>query len=533
MTHLRPSTAAEGPVPGGEAKTAAPLQWTGHALVDVGIAGLLAFAQRAAPADLILEDLDAAADLMVERYYGGRMLSYLTCVFMNASFVQPRERPDTREAFISRYLRAHRAGPDPEVAGQRCVFSGAPATSPMVRTHLPLFSGEGVLNFRPNGTASVPVAGAYVVALMFLPLAARRSEGRLLAVHADDPALTVRFARRYLEDNRRLLSLHLPAERELILPGCERELPAWDQVKKQYKYADAKGPRSLVIADLADLAVEAMPSDLRPEPSALTAYLLSNSGQGPSLEIFVVPSGVISFILQARSAPTREAWQAVAEGFRPVKEARTKDREDPGRGQKAGRVAAAAAPGRPGWSRNPAFEDLCAIFESGFTDRQAASTWLRRHVLGRIERQKKVVYATPRSRSWALAGLFLEEVLGMNKGEIEAVQGFADKLAGWIESKNDRKLHHALAFERPRELRAHLLRVQRESAKGELLFGMDEYARVWLHPDRDEYLVRDLVCLRVVERLHALGWYSQHPEEDLEAGQSEAPEEALEEEAGS
>jgi hypothetical protein len=502
-----------------------PLDWTGHALVDVGLAGLLAFANKKESAALTLEDLDAAADFMTESYYSRRLLSYLTCVFMNASFVQANEGREKRDAFIHQYLRAHRAAPHPDVAGQRCVFSGELATSPMVRTHLPLFSGEGVLNFRPNGETAVPVAGAYVVALMFLPMAARRAEGRLLAVHADDPALTLRFARLYLEDNRRLLRLAFPTERAPVHSGYDRELAAWDSVKKVYKYADVKGPRSLVIADLAGVALAALPSDLRSRPSALTAYLLSSSGQGPSLEIFGIPSGVVSFVRLARGAATNEAWQAIAERFRPVNASGDDDQETAGGkgGQKVGRAALNAVPGRPGWSRNPAFEDLCRIFDSGFTDGRAAAAWLRRYVLGRIQRQRTVAYEATRSRAWALADLFLQEVMGMNKGEIEAVRLFADKLARWINAKNDRKLHHALAFERPRDLRRQLLRIQRESAAGELLFGLEEFAAVWLHPDRDEYLVRDLVCLRVVERLHALGWYSENPDEVLEGREAGVP----------
>jgi hypothetical protein len=506
-----------------------PLAWTGHALADVGLAGLLAFANKKEPSDLTLADLDAAAEFMIENYYDGRLLPYLTCVFMNASFVQANEGRQKRDAFKNQYLRAHRAGPHPDVAGRRCVFSGEPATSPMVRTHLPLFSGEGVLNFRPNGETTVPVAGAYVVALMFLPMAARRAEGRLLAVHADDPALTLRFARLYLEDNRRLLWLALPTERAPVHPGYDRELAAWDSTKKRYKMADVKGPRSLVIADLAGVAMAALPSDLRPRPSALTAYLLSNSGQGPSLEIFGIPSGVVSFVQRARGAGTSEAWKAVAERFRPVNAPGGDELEaaEGQRGKKGGKAAPNAVAGRPGWSRNPAFEDLCAIFDSGFTDQHAAAAWLRRYILGRIQRQKTVVYEATRSRAWTLADLFLQEVMGMDKGEIDAIRLFADKLAGWIDSKNDRKLHHALAFERPRELRGQLLRIQRESTNGPLLFGLEEFAGVWLHPERDEYLVRDLVCLRVVEKLHELGWYSENPDEILEGQEAGAPAEEI------
>src|SRR5437762_2783862 len=127
----------------------AGLRWTGHWLVDVGAAGLCAFAKRERPEDLTLEDLDAASDFLVQTYYQAKLGTYLSCVFMNASFVQPNEGKEKRAAFIRQYLRAHRASPDPRVAGSRCTFSGAPATSALVRSHLPLFSGEGVLNFRP------------------------------------------------------------------------------------------------------------------------------------------------------------------------------------------------------------------------------------------------------------------------------------------------------------------------------------------------------------------------------------------------
>ncbi len=487
------------------------LHWTGHALVDVGIAGLCAFANCQRPEDLTLEHLDGASAFMEEHYYGGKLNAYLPCVFMNASFVQPKETPETRQAFITRYLRAHRAEPHPTVRGQACVFSGAPATSPLVRTHLPMFSGEGVLNFRPNGTTSVPVAGRYVVAIMFLPFAGLRSEGRLLAIHTDSPALTLRFARRFLENNRKLLALPLPTVRAVVHAKYDREIPSWDAPKKKYKFADAKGPRSLVVSDLTAIAREAFPSDTRPEPIALTAYLVSNAGQGPSLDIFQIPSGVIAFVVRAASAPTRKAWQAVAERFRPVSDRDAAD-EGPARHAKA-KKGAPPPKGRAGWSRNPAFEDLCGIFDGGFTDQALAGRWLQRHVLGRFERKDGTIFRGSESRSWGLARLFLEEVLGMNKGRIEVIRCFADKLADWVNQKADKKLLHALYYGKLSALDYRLRRVQQESASGKLLFGLDEYRDVWLHEDGDRYLVRDLITIRVVERLYELGYYRTHPED--------------------
>ena len=110
----------------------------------------------------------------------------------------------------------------------------------------------------------------------------------------------------------------------------------------------------------------------------------------------------------------------------------------------------------------------------------------------------------------------------MNKSRIEAIRSFADKVAGWIDGTNDRKLLYALSFDKPWELRGALLRAQRESAKADLLFGLDEFSDVWLSQDGDEYLVRDLVCLRVVERLHALGFFAAHPETIATSLQQEA-----------
>lgn len=489
----------------------ARLKWTGHVLVDVGVAGICAFARKQSPEDVTLEDLDAVSEFLAETYYQEKLGTYLSCVFMNASFVQPKERREKKQRFYERYLRAHRAAPDPMVEGQKCVFSGLEATSPLVRTHLPLFSGESVINFRPNGTTWVPVAGPFIVAIFFLPMASRRSEGKLLCVYPEEDELLLRFARHNLDHNKRLISLALPTSKALIHSGYDRELPSWDAGKKRYKYADAKGPRSLVISDLFEIATRT--SGFESESSPVTAYLLSNSGQGPSLETFELPGGVVSFVLQAGSSvSTRMAWANIARRFRPVKAPSADGDESPvGKRRKA---AEASPPGRPGWSKNSAFEDLCTIYESGFTDRQAARRWISRHVLGRIQvdRVGSSLEET-NARSWALADLFLKEVLTMKAARVDAIRAFADKLAAWIEAKNDRKLYRSLVMEKHSRVRQELLRVQRESAVGgTALFGLDEYATVWLHEDGDEWLVRDLLTIRTIESLADSGYLQAHKE---------------------
>jgi len=69
------------------------------------------------------------------------------------------------------------------------------------------------------------------------------------------------------------------------------------------------------------------------------------------------------------------------------------------------------------------------------------------------------------------------------------------------------------------ELRRSLLRAQQDGAKGgALLFEYDEYARVWLHEDGygGERLVRDLICIRVVERLYQQKFFDENPDAVIE-----------------
>ena len=75
----------------------------------------------------------------------------------------------------------------------------------------------------------------------------------------------------------------------------------------------------------------------------------------------------------------------------------------------------------------------------------------------------------------------------MKAARIESIKKFADKLADWIAGKNDKKLYKSLMLKKVQNLRRSLCQVQQDGAKGgNLLFGLDEYAAVWLHEDGDQ-----------------------------------------------
>jgi CRISPR-associated protein Cst1 len=518
------------------------LHFTGHPLADVGVATLCAMTGKEEPEALTLEDLDEVSRELGGYYFSGVMTSYLSCVFMNAEYVQPgtgKDKQRKRADYATRVLSAHRAPADEGARQLRCAYSGEPATHLVHRSQVPMLTGEDVLNFFPAGRGALPVAGPYLVAVQAVPMGGRRAEGRLLIAHSDDAELTLAFARRYVADNRRLLNLarlnKLPAIKGPH-PELEREHGAKAAGKEEgataAKYPDAKGPTSLVAADLLELAAARGAAD---KLASVTVYVMSNSGQGPSLAIYPIPSNLVRFLVLAGRAETRAAWQSLVarswrDPWREEAESENISPSDSPTGRRKGGAKGRAkprpdVPGGPGRSRNEALDDLFPIFESGFTDSRAARRFVARHLLRKIRwdagarggtgRQAGTL-ESPSLINWPMTALFLKEVLGMDAKRVERIREFADHLATHIADTNDRPLFRDLVFGRYAwEVRNALTKAQRDEAreKNRLLFGLQEYLDVFEADEAvgmaDWSLVRDLVSIRLVESLHERGFFQE------------------------
>ena len=195
------------------------LKYTGHALVDVGVATITAFSGKQRPEELTERDLDNIADYIETEYVRNPLKSFLTVAFPNSGFTQPayEKQPQKRRIYAERVLRSYRAdAPRLEVP---CVFTGEPAVAVSFdvkgelkpghtfRQHIPLITGEGVINFHPYGVMGLPVSGEAMLALQAFPLGCAKCGGRLLAVHSDNEEITLHFAASFLESNRRALQL--------------------------------------------------------------------------------------------------------------------------------------------------------------------------------------------------------------------------------------------------------------------------------------------------------------------------------------
>lgn len=107
----------------------------------------------------------------------------------------------------------------------------------------------------------------------------------------------------------------------------------------------------------------------------------------------------------------------------------------------------------------------------------------------------------------------------MAHGRIEAIRSMGDALAEYVQSADDSKFFRGFTREdRPAHFRALLRRANIGSIKAGMspLFDLDAYVMTF-HPDlfeqdeagsRDWYLTRDLVSIRMTERLFAAGFFA-------------------------
>lgn len=480
--------------------------FTGHPLVDVGIAAITAFLGKRDPAEVSETDLEAVADYMAEHYVVNPLKSFLTVAFPNSGFVQAayERAPAKRAEYAERVLRAFRAG-TPTLSDEQCVFTGKPAVAVPLdvydrlqpgrafRQHVPLLTGEDIINFHPYGNVGLPISGTALLALQALPLGCAKVQGRLLAVHADDPDLTLRFVRRFLERNRKLIH-------DAQLAG-ESKIPE-----------PAHTVGTLLVGTLLEIEMERLEADEEHgRPTSITAYHLSNSGKSPDLDIYHLPLEVSGFLRSVSLPQYRFAWDALRQRGWEITQARRRKTED-------------ATPPR----YNTLYEDLLRLPE-------AADAFIRTYFL-RVPRRRTrsgdptstySIRSEAHLVSWNLTELLLRAVVHMEKSRIEHIRAMGDTLAAYVQAENDRRLFHVLlTSNRYGEVRVALIKAsQAQIRRGRPpLVGFDQFVAVFEEgedlPYDDWRLARDLVLIRMIEQLHAAGWIKSHaaeiPEPQLE-----------------
>lgn len=483
------------------------LSYTGHPLYDVGVATVTAFVRKRDPAMVTPADLEAVADFIEREYQREPLKSFLGVAFTtNAWFNQPAfaNQPQKRKDYARRLLRSLDQGS----SGERCVFTGEPATAVAFsdklpagrafRQHVPLLTGEDVINFYPWGDAGLPVAAKAILCLQAFPLGCAKCGGRLLAVHSDNPDLIYDFARAFLEYNRRVLDLAQKAGRT--------------------KMPEARSSaKTLVIETLLEIERRRWEEAQDRRPSSVTAYLLSNSGQSnpldernPPLEIYHLPLEITGFLFSLVSDTYRSEWNAITErAWQIVLPAKTKAKR-----KKKG----TDEPGGDRPRRNFLYEDLFNLPDN-------VRKFVRRYLLripvrNQREDDPRRLYSLRDEASlvsWKLTELLLREVIGVDKERIEQIRDLGDRLAAYVSTENDRRFFTAFFSERNYDLfrnaliKANLAHVKRGNPP---LITLEPYIQVFEEGNEVAgpawRLARDLVLIRMIEQLYNLGWLGRN-----------------------
>jgi len=459
-------------------------KWTGHPLVDMGIATLTAFSELDNPEQLTGEHLEKFAEYAEQAYFSPLLSGYLTVLF-TTNFLNPSWKPDKKKQHVKNLLRSYKLNGDEDLPP--CTFCGRSSIRlPYLnadrgflayRDLIPMLSGEAVINFFPKGRFGLPVCGLCTVAIQALVIGAPYCEGKALIIYSDNPLLLLNIVKMWLPEQRARIQLSL----------ASGEKPKWS--RPLTRVIDA-------MATLENLYIV--------EGGRLTIYILSNSGQGPSIEMYELPASITSFFMKAQSARYRNTWNVL------IKNAW----ESPERGKSFEEEKPRL--------RNYLYEDLFRLPDE-------APGFIRKYFLRQSIRFKREYndkqglnyhgWQEAEIIKWDLTELFLKEVLGMEKQRIESIKMLADQIADDIVSSNDRslwwKIYSVQNFQGIRNLLITQNRKSLQNGKKPIIT-FDQFLNIFEEGEElaraDWRLAWDLLLIRVIEQLYQKKWFEQNKE---------------------
>jgi CRISPR-associated protein Cst1 len=468
-------------------KLASPYRWTNHPLLDMGIASLLAFANKSKPEDITGGDLDEFARYAESAYFSPEINSYLTVLF-TSNFLNPSFSEDKKKQFLSVILRSYQNEPDPALGP--CAYCANASIRRAHRDLVPMLTGREHVNFSANGTPGLTICGNCILALQALSIGSPMCGGRSLVVFSDDPTLVLELVKEWQPEIRKRIQL---------------------SEQSGQKLSPLTRPLTRTIDALTKIDAQTQAS------TSITIYHFTNSGQGPQVDIYFLPSSVVRFVQRANAARYSAAWREIV--CRAWELISKSQKGNTANGEKA----------QP--TRNFLYEDLF-----GLPDRSAS--FVRTYFLRKAKQYAKGP-GDPRAMYrgwqdyvpglWNLAALFLEEVMTVERKRIESIRKLGDTVADEIVSENDRRLWWTVySADAYRQARLALIQASKRRLKRGLapVISLDEFLEIFEEgeelPRIDWRLAWDLVLIRIIEKLYEAKWFEKN--RDLLGEEEKEPE---------
>lgn len=468
------------------------LCWTGHPLIDMGVAGLTVFAQKRNPEEVTGADLERFVEWAERAYFTKEMTGWIAVAF-TSNFINPSFEAGKKREVAKGILESFKNPSALEAL--RCSYFPRPAQQLVARDSVPMLTGREPSNFFPDGQPQLPISGLGITALQGLSLASPLVGGRLMVVAADDPRLLLLLVKRWQPEIRKRVQLS---------ESSGKRCSGWS------------GPRSRLIEQIVEieqLRENIQDPDLDYTGSA-TIYHASNSGQGPDLTIYTLELPALAFVRKAQGIKYRKAWNRLISSA--WQEVRDKDKD-------------------PQYARrNDVYE---AVFDLPQDAARFVRRFFKRPVVAQLKgakpaegkrRAKKSKSETTAADAastqrpealWGLLELFLREVLGMEQNRIQAIRTLADRLADAVKDDNDRRLFRRIYTARkPFEVRQLLIQMGMRRLKEGLepAVRFDEFLEIFEEGDElaraDFSLAWDLTRIRFIEALFDKQWFDSNKE---------------------
>jgi len=438
--------------------------WTGHALPDMGIAILTAFSGKENPEELMEEDLEKFAEYAEKAYLTPALTSYLSVLFtINCGSTNPSSTINKKKKYTNYILRAYKENISEKLPV--CIYCKRPSVElfvnnehlPICRDVVPMLTGRGMINFFPKGIVGLPLCGFCVLAIQALSIGSPKCGGKALIIHSEDHSFLMELIKNdeWLPRLRKIIQLS---------ETSDSKLPAMSK------------PKTRIIEIIERARKE------ENVKSSVTIYHLSNSGQGPGIDIYYLPCFTINFVIRAKTEKFSEVWENLSHSSWDNQKEKDNNENY--------------------ISRNYLYEDL-------FTLPEEAGKFIRTYFLRKG--------LSLNLMTWSITELFLKEVLGMQKARIEAIKLLGDKIAEEIVSNNDKRLwekvYRAGKFIELRNIlitqSIRMIKAAKEPITSfnnflEIFEEGEELARV------DWKLAWDLVIIRIIDKLYETKWFDKN-----------------------
>ncbi len=472
------------------------LKFTGHPFLDVGVAAITAYAQKRRPEDVTQEDLGKVAAYIEQNYVIPPLSSTLTMSLPNSGFTQPAFDITKKRA----YARVVSQGFMENALNnsEQCIFTGDPAlqiplalkddipSGRVFRQHVPLLSGEGTINFFPEGAAGLPISGEALLSFQFMTMGCAKCGGRLLAVHSENIDMTVQFAESFLQNNLKA-----------ILKAQE-----FHQDKME---GSLHSPKTLLIDTLCEIERNRRETNNEQNTAfSITAYYFTNSGQGPELAIYHLPMNIMSFVLHLQTVTYKAAWEVIVQRSWQLEKNSKNQPANIGANHKT--------------KTNYLYEDLFQLENPAQWGRFIRTYFLRIPMRYKNQTDPRRDYNLQEELSlvsWQLVELFLRKVVFMDTTRIAQISALGDQLATYVRKQGGKRwFREFFTVNRPDFLRTQLIKANLDNIRSgqTSLFDMNGYIEVFEEgvdiARPDWRLARDLVLMRMIDQLQ--DWLPQN-----------------------